>query len=494
MSPTPDVATDDDPSDSSPSRPAIEVLDPAHLDDVVGHVPAMTPSDVAAAYRDAAKAVADWRARGPLGRSAVLARAAALLRDESEALTRLLVRENGKLWAEASVEVAKTADFLDYYAGFGRQPTGVTLADGRPHTLTSVRHEPLGVVLLITPWNDPLLTPARKIAPALFCGNTLLLKPAPDTPLIALALADVLVRAGLPDDVLTVVTGHTDEIGDALIEAPELAALSFTGSTAVGHQLRARLASRTVRVQTEMGGKNAAVVFAGADLDDVVQVLVQAGFAQAGQRCTATSRVVVADDRADELVERLASAVEQLVPGPGLEPDSSVGALINRPHRDRVHDFVTQATREGARVVTGGSVVASGDRQDGCFYAPTVVDHVQPEHTVWREEVFGPVVAVHRVTATTGEEFFEQALALVNDSVYGLAASAFTPDLGEALRFADGVQTGQVSVNLPTSGWDVHHPFGGFGESGSAFKEQGAEALHFYSRTKTVAIGHGGGR
>lgn len=421
----------------------------------------------------------------------MLARAAALIRAEGENLTRLLVRENGKLWSEASVEVAKTADFLDYYAGFARQATGVTLADARPDTLTSVRHEPLGVVLLITPWNDPLLTPARKLAPALTCGNAVLLKPAPDTPLTALALADVLSRAGLPGAVLTVITGHTEEIGESLLEAPELAALSFTGSTAVGRHLRATLARRNVRVQTEMGGKNAAVVFPSVDLGDVVPVLLQAGFAQAGQRCTATSRVIVSDDQAEELLDRLRSGIEAFVPGPGLEAGSTLGPLISPAHRERVHRFVAGATDEGGRLVTGGDMVTGRPLDRGCFYAPTLVDQVAPDHVMWRDEVFGPVVAVHRVAATSRQDFLDRSLALANDSPYGLTASAFTADLAEAMHFADGVETGQVSVNLPTSGWDVHHPFGGFGDSGSAFKEQGSEALQFYSRVKTVAVRHG---
>lgn len=487
----PSIAIGDQQLDAS-SRPGIEVFDPAGYDDVVGVVPALTPQDVADAYRCAVAAAPSWRGTGLLGRAEVLVRAAALVRAESEELTRLVVRENGKLWSEASVEVAKTADFLEYYAGFGRRGTGLTLADARPDTTTSVRHEPLGVVLLITPWNDPLLTPARKLAPALICGNAVLLKPAPDTPLISLAFADVLARAGLPRSVLTVITGHTEEISRALLDAPELAALSFTGSTGVGHRLRATVAQRNVRVQTEMGGKNAAVVFPSADLDDVVPILLQAGFAQAGQRCTATSRVVVPDDLADDLLDGLRQAVRDLVPGPGLDPASTLGALISPTHRDRVHGFVTAATAEGGRLVTGGDVLGAEPLGRGCFYAPTLVDHVETGHALWRDEVFGPVVAIHRVAASSPRGFLDSAIDLANDTAYGLAASAFTRDLAEAMLFADGVETGQVSVNLPTSGWDVHHPFGGFGDSGSAFKEQGSEALQFYSRVKTVAIRHGG--
>lgn len=468
-------------------RRPIEVRNPADLDQVVGTVPALTAGDVRQVFEAAVSTQTAWRELGWVGRGVVLHAAAQLVRSDSERLTRLVVRENGKLWAEAAVEVAKTADFLEYYGSFGRQPFGSLLGDGRPHTLTSSRREPLGVVLLITPWNDPLLTPARKLAPALVCGNAAVLKPAMETPLIALALADLIQAAGLPPGVLSVVPGEVAEISDALLSAPALAAVSFTGSTAVGNHIRAALAHRNVPVQTEMGGKNAAVVLDSADLDVVVSCVLQGAFVQAGQRCTATSRLIVGEERADAVLAALGQVVAGLRPGPGEDRTSTFGPVIDARRSSEVLAHVDTAQAQGASVAAGGHGLVEGRLARGAFVAPTVLDQVSPDQDVWQREVFGPVLSAHRVPAS-GRELFDEAVRLTNDSAYGLASSVFTTDLGEALAFADAAETGQVSVNLPTSGWDVHHPFGGFADSGSAFKEQGQEAVSFYTRTKTVAM------
>lgn len=468
-------------------RPAIDVYNPADLREVIDSVPALSADDIADAYAAAATAQHAWDRQGLLARASILYGAANLIRSEADRLTRLIVHENGKLWAEATVEVAKTADFFEYYASFGRQAYGSLLPDARANTQTSFRREPIGVVLLITPWNDPLLTPARKLAPALISGNAAVLKPSTDTPLIALALTDLLLRAGLPSGVLTVVTGRGSEISQALLEAPELRAVSFTGSTSIGNQLRAALANRSVRVQTEMGGKNAGVVFDSADLDSVVDTVTQAAFAQAGQRCTATSRLVVSAGMADDVVDALRASINRFKPGPGLDRSSTFGPVINARQSSEILDYVATARNQGATVVTGGDSLTEGALVHGAFVAPTILDNVAIDHTVWKEEIFGPVLSVHRLDAR-GSDFYDAAVQLTNGSRYGLSASIFTNDLGQALQFAEDANTGQVSVNLPTSGWDVHHPFGGFADSGSAFKEQGEAALTFYTRTKTVAI------
>jgi acyl-CoA reductase-like NAD-dependent aldehyde dehydrogenase len=468
-------------------RHVIEVRNPAERDEVVGTVPSFTAQDVHEVFEVASAAQERWRAFGWVGRGAFLHAAAHLVRTEADRLTRLIVRENGKLWAEAAVEVAKTADFLEYYGSFGRQPYGSLLGDAREDTYTSSRREPLGVVLLITPWNDPLLTPARKLAPALVCGNAVVLKPAMETPLIALELAWLLEAAGLPAGVLSVVPGEVAEISPALLGAPALAGLSFTGSTAVGNHLRATVAHRNLPVQTEMGGKNAALVLDTADLDVVVPCVLQGAFVQAGQRCTATSRLIVGEDRADALLAALGRGVAALRPGPGENRDSTFGPVIDDRRASDVLAHVERAQAHGVSVAAGGSRLSDGRFANGSFVAPTILDQVQPDHDVWAQEVFGPVLSVHRVEMS-GADLFGEGVRLTNDSAYGLACSVFTSDLGEALAFADAAEAGQVSVNLPTSGWDVHHPFGGFADSGSAFKEQGFEALSFYTRTKTVAM------
>ena len=465
---------------------AVDVLDPSDTRRVVARVPAMSAAEVTELYEVAGRAAGGWRRTGPIGRGAVLARAADLLRERAGRITADLVAEMGKTLAEAAGEVAKAADFFDYYASWARRPYGQLLADARPGTETSTRTEPLGVITLITPWNDPLITPARKSAPALFAGNAVVLKPATDTPLVALHLAEVLHDAGLPDSVFGVALGQADEISDALLDDPRVAAVSFTGSTAVGRRLQRRLAGRNVRLQTEMGGKNASAVLADADLALTVPALAGAVFGQAGQRCTATSRVVVDRAVADEVVAGLVSAAAALRLGPGADPDTTMGPLVGARRQKEVLGHIRTALEQGATLAYGGHAPDAGEFEHGCYVEPTVLTDVRPETAIWREEVFGPVVAVLVVDG------LDEAVEAVNDSVYGLAAAVYTTSLPAAHAFADRAEAGQVSVNLPTPGWDVHLPFGGFGDSGSPFKEQGSEALRFYTRVKTVAIRHGG--
>jgi alpha-ketoglutaric semialdehyde dehydrogenase len=457
------------------------VRDPADVRSVVGEVPAMTASEVTAAYQRGRAGFETWRRTSPLDRAPVLAACANLIRSNAEDGAVTIVRENGKTLAEARVEATKAADFFDYYASFARQPWGEILADARGGTLTTVRAEPTGVVLAITPWNDPLLTPARKLGPALITGNAVLLKPAGQTPLIANWLAGLLRQAGLPAGVLEVVTGHNDEISAALLADPELDAVTFTGSNDVGRYLRRRLSDRNVRLQTELGGKNASVVLADADLELAAATVAAAAFGQGGQRCTATSRLIVEEPVAPALLELLRHQVEACVLGPGLDPATTLGPLSTPGHRDGVLSRVERARSEGAHVVTGGGRPVSEALRYGCYVEPTVVS-VQPGQSLWRDEVFGPVLSL----ATAGG--FDEAVRLTNDSSYGLSAAVFTTDLRKANEFVDRAETGQVAVNLPTSGWDVHHPFGGFRESGSPFKEQGAPGLRFYTRIKTAAV------
>ena len=457
----------------------LEVRDPADVRSVVGEGPAMTAADVTAAYSLARTAFATWRRTGPLDRAAVLARCAGLIRDRAEDGAVILVRENGKTLAEARVEVAKTADFLDYYASFARQPWGELLADARPGTQTSARVEPVGVVLAICPWNDPLITPARKLGPALIAGNTVLLKAASQTPMIANWLVRLFAEARLPDGVVQVITGRNVEISDALLASPD--AVTFTGSNEVGGYLRRALADRNVRLQGELGGKNVSVVLADADLDLAAATVASAAFAQAGQRCTATSRLIVEASVASALAGRLRDRVAEIVVGPGLDPATTMGPLSYAAHRDGVLEHIERARKEGGEVVAGGSRPASDALSYGCYVQPTLVN-VTPAQSLWRDEVFGPVLAI---TTATG---FDDAVRLANDTAFGLAAAVFTTSLTSANRFLEEAEAGQVAVNLPTAGWDVHHPFGGFRESGSPFKEQGAPGLRFYTRIKTTAV------
>jgi aldehyde dehydrogenase (NAD+) len=464
------------------SEERIEIRDPSDLETIVGTVPAMSAEEIGSAYRAAATGARTWRSTSSVDRGRVLLRAAGLLRERQGQIAAVLTAEMGKTLAEATVEVGKSADFFEYFGGLGRADRGQLLAHERSDVEAFTVHEPLGVVLAITPWNDPLLTPARKLAPALIAGNSIVLKPASDTPLVAHELARCLDDAGVPAGVVNTVTGRGAEIGDALLADPALAAVSFTGSNEVGLGLGRALAEREIPLLAELGGKNAAVVLRGAQLDRALDTIAAAAFAQAGQRCTATSRVVAERPIAEAVVDGLAERARALAVGPGSAPTTVVGPLVSRSQQGIVGGFVERAVTDGARLAAGG-VPGQGDGfERGCYYLPTVLAEVDPGSEIWVDEVFGPVIAVVGVADEA------EALTVVNGSPYGLAAALYSQDLGAVSRFVDGAEVGQVAVNLPTSGWDVHMPFGGFKASGSGHKEQGVEGLEFYRRTKTVAI------
>jgi len=462
------------------SAEQLEVRNPADTRELLATVPSMDARDVHAVFEAAERATGPWRAMSQVDRGRVLLRAAQLMRERRDELSRTLSLEMGKTLAEAYGEVGKAADFFEYYGGLGRAERGSLLAHENPDVMAWTVHEPLGVVLAITPWNDPLLTPARKLAPALIAGNTVVLKPASDTPLIALELARVLHDAGLPPGVVNTVTGAGRTIGAALLEHPALAAVSFTGSNDVGDSLEASLVGRGIPLLAELGGKNAAVVLADADLDRAVSSIAAAAFAQAGQRCTATSRVLVQREVFDVVRDGLVRAASGHVLGPGADTGTSMGPLVSPSQRDAVAGFVERALVAGASRATSAEWVSPSEH--GCYVPPTVLTHVDPGMEIWTDEVFGPVVAL------VAFDTLEEAVDLVNASRFGLAAAIYTSGLDAAHAFAARADVGQVAVNLPTSGWDVHMPFGGFKTSGSEHKEQGLEGLDFYRRTKTVAM------
>ena len=455
---------------------------PADSTEIIGSFPNMAQVDVETAVQHAVDAAASWRDTGVLERGRILLQAASLIRERLETLAVDLSREMGKTLGEARGEVASAAAFFEYNGGLARHPAGDLLADKRPGVRGWAQREPVGVVCLITPWNDPAATPARKLAPALLCGNTVVIKPAPETPLAARHLVEALHDAGAHPGSVNLVTGDNDRVGPPLVENRDIAAISFTGSTLVGRHLEEQLAGTGTRLQTGMGGKNAVLVLKDADLDEAADAIISAGFGQTGQRCTATSRVVVESDVADELQQRLVERIQQLALGAGTDDASDVGPLVSERQMQRVVSALEQAVSDGATIRCGGGRPAGQRYERGFFLEPTLVTDILAGSSVWQDEIFGPVIAVMTVDS------FDEGVQAVNDSAYGLSASIFTTSLGSAHRFADAVQTGQVSINLPTTGWDVHVPFGGFKDSGSPFKEHGLGGLQFYSRIKSVMM------
>lgn len=459
-----------------------EVRNPADAREVVAEVPALAEADAREAVVAAGDAQRAWRATSPVARGEVLRRAATLVRERLDEIARDVTLEMGKLAPEARAEVAKAADFLDYYAVFGRLAFGDVLPDARPGAEARAVREPRGVVVAITPWNDPVITPARKLCPALVAGNAVVIKAAPESPLSALHLARALDDAGLPPGVLSVLTGPGAELPRALVAADGFHALTFTGSTAVGLEIHRALAGRNIPLQTEMGGKNAAVVLDDANVEIAVEALGAGAFVQAGQRCTATSRVLVVGSAYDEVVTRLADRATALKVGPGLEEGVEMGPLVAERRLQASLGTLERARDAGATVAAGARRADGPTVEHGWFLAPTVLADVAPDAEVWREELFAPVVALAPAQSV------DDAIRIVNESRYGLSASIFTRDLEAAHRFAAEVEVGNVGVNLPTAGWDVQHPFGGFKDSGSPFKEQGTAAFDFYCRTKTIAM------
>jgi aldehyde dehydrogenase (NAD+) len=407
------------------------------------------------------------------------------LRENLALYSRDLAREMGKTLHEAEGEVARSADFLEYYGSLGRLPKGEILPDERAYVDAYTLREPVGVVLAITPWNDPMVTPARKLAPALFAGNAVILKPATLTPLTAVHLADALNEAGLPRGALTLVTARGSATSRAFIESALVQAVTFTGSTEVGLSLERSAAGRNVRVEVEMGGKNAAVILNGTELDVAVAAVVSGAFGQAGQRCTATSRLLVEEGVYDEVLDQLLARTESLRIGAALADGTEMGPLVEKAHLEKVLGYVDSGKAEGARLLFGGVRLADGPLAHGYFVSPAVFVDVSEDMRIWREEIFGPVLAVCKVRS------LDDAIATVNASEYGLSASIFTRDMGAAHAFTSRVEAGNIGVNLPTSGWDVHMPFGGFKMSGSGEKEHGLEGLRFYTRTKTIAVRYG---
>lgn len=460
----------------------IEDLNPADTNEVVAVFPSMTADDAGRAVEAAAEAFPGWKAMTPVARGAILQRAAELIRERVETIARDLTREMGKTLKEARGEVTRASYFFDYYGAYGRLPIGDYLPDERDGVFTFTAREPLGVVLIIAPWNDPALTPARKLAPALIAGNTVVLKPATLTPLSAWHLMRALHDAGMPRGVVNMVTGHARTVGNALLDHPLVRAVTFTGSTAVGLGIQARVAGRNIRVQTEMGGKNAMVVLSDAQPKLAAELAAAAGFGQSGQRCTATSRVIVESKVRDAFMSEFVNSTKRIKVGPGLEETTTMGPVVDRSQLDTVLQAVDSGRKEGAAVAFGGERLRGDGYDRGYFVAPTILDRVSPKMTVAQEEIFGPVVAVMEAADV------DEAIAIVNGTRYGLSSSVVTRSLAAAHAFARGVETGCVAVNLPTVGWDVHVPFGGFKDSGSAFKEHGIEGLQFYQRVKSVAM------
>ncbi len=444
--------------------------DPA---DVVGEWEVAGSAGAQAAVARAAKAAQVWRDTPGAARARALGDAAAALEQRAGEVTDLVVREVGKPLSEARGEVARGVAILRYYAQAALAPDGETLPAADPDQLLMARHQPVGVTALITPWNFPVAIPLWKAAPSLAYGNATLLKPASAGAATALLLGEI-IGAFLADDVLQVVLGGAPTAG-TLIDHPGVAAVSFTGSSAVGRQISARAAARGCRVQAEMGGQNPSVVLADADLDRAAATIAYAAMGYAGQKCTATSRVIVAGEVYQRFRDALAGAIEALRVVDPADAATLVGPVIDAGSRDSALAAVQQS---GGRVLTGGHALD----EPGYYLAPTLVELDGPAGPLATEEVFAPVAALIRADSA------DEAISIANGVRYGLVASVFTSDLGQALRQSRRLEAGMVRVNAPTSGVDFNAPFGGSKDSSYGPREQGQAARAFYTESQTILI------
>ena len=453
---------------------------PADTDDVVGVFALAGRADAVKAVEAASRASSQW-ARTPLPkRGEILSRAANLWETRADEIAAALTREEGKTLGESKGEVLRGASILRYYAGETTQPTGEIFGSASPTTFLYAERVPLGVVALITPWNFPVAIPVWKVAPALAFGNTVVFKPAELTPLTAWHLVDVLDKAGLPPGVLNLVVGRGSEAGQALVENPHVKAISFTGSNEVGARIAAQATARGAKVQLEMGGKNPVVVLADADLKQAVEITVAGAMLSTGQKCTATSRVIVQREVLNEFRDRLKVRVDSLRVGSGLLPETYMGPLVSASAETSVLDYIEAGKIGGARLIAGGQKLRGAEYDRGYFVAPTVFDQVTPDMRIAQEEIFGPVLAVMEA------KDFDEAIRLANHTKFGLSASVVTRDLNLALRFVREIEAGIVHVNSQTAGAEPHVPFGGFKGSSSGSREQGKAAREFFTQIKTV--------
>ena len=457
---------------------------PARTSELIGYYQQSTAADLEDAVEAALAARREWSATPAPERGDILLRTATLLEQRKEELATLMTREMGKVLKETRGDVQIAIDVAKFIAGEGRRAEGEVLPSAFRDKFTMTVRHPLGIVGIITPWNFPIAIPAWKSFPALLAGNTIILKPASDTPLLALKLAEILHDAGLPAGVFNVLTGPGGTLGDALASHKRIDMISLTGSTEVGRHV-AEICGRDLRrCALELGGKNAVIVMDDADLDLAVASVSWGAFGTTGQRCTATSRVIVHRSVQQEFADRLVAAAEKYQIGDGLDPAIDMGPLVNKSRVKAVHEYTEIGKHEGAKLLTGGSPLTDDTHADGAFYRPTIFTDVAPDMRIAREEVFGPFISLLAVNS------YEEAIHIVNGTEYGLSASIFTQDTRTTFRAIRDIESGLVYVNAPTTGSEIHLPFGGMKQSGNGHRELGSSAVDEFSEVKSVFVSY----
>jgi aldehyde dehydrogenase (NAD+) len=459
-----------------------ENRNPADTREVVGLQVNGTPADVARAADAAQAALPGWSGLNAPARGALLYKVADLLDSRFEKISAEMTREEGKTLPEAKGEVRRSINIFRYFAGEGSRMAGVMAPSERDRVHMFAIRKPVGVCGLITPWNFPSAIPAWKLAPALLCGNTVVMKPASAAPLSAWRIIEACHDAGIPKGVVNFVAGPGGSLGNALIDAAPLKAVSFTGSTGIGHHIHQRASARRLRIQLEMGGKNPTIVLADAHFESAVENVVNAAFFSTGQKCTATSRAIVEESIFDRFVEAVVARTKKLKVGNGMEAGIEIGPCVDEGQMNTVLGYIEKGRAECGAPLCGGSRLTGGSYDHGWFVEPTVFAPVDPNAIIAREEIFGPVLAIIKA------KDFPEALRLANDTEFGLSASLQTTNVSRVFEYVYGMEAGLLTVNLPSAGVEYQLPFGGTKDSSFGPKEQGPAAMEFYSDYKTVYL------
>jgi acyl-CoA reductase-like NAD-dependent aldehyde dehydrogenase len=461
----------------------LERRNPANTREVVNTSPLSTREEVREAVAAAQAAFPAWRDTPAPVRGKILSRAAAIMEKQKDSLARLLSHEEGKILNDSTVEVQRSINIVEFTAGEARRMGGETVPSELPKTFAYTVKQPLGVVGAITPWNFPIAIPVWKLAPALVTGNTVVFKPSEVTPECAAKVVEIFAEAGLPAGVLNMVLGTGEEVGDEMVQSPGIRAISFTGSNEVGGIIYARSAKQLKKCQCEMGGKNPVIVLRDADLALATEAVTAGAFGSSGQRCTATSRVVVEDAVADRFVQMLVERARKLKVGDGLAAGVDVGPLVDENQLKTVLRYLEIGKKE-AQLLLGGERLAGSEYDCGHFVAPTIFDRVSCDSVIGQEEIFGPVLSVIRVPD------FKEALRVANSVKYGLSSSIYTNDAARIFEFLDRIETGITHVNAPTIASEAQLPFGGMKGTGVGLREMGNVAIDFYTELKAVYINY----
>ena len=466
----------------APGAKTFENRNPANTGELIGAFTRAGAQDMRDAASAAAAALPAWSSMSGPGRGNILFKAADILDGKFASVAADMTREEGKTLPEAKGEVRRAINILRYFAGEGSRMPGMLAPSERDRVHMFALRKPIGVVGLITPWNFPSAIPAWKLAPALICGNTVVLKPASAAPLSAWRIVEALHEAGIPKGVVNFVAGSGGELGEAIIAAPPLKAVSFTGSCEIGAWLHAEASKRRLRIQLEMGGKNPTIVLADADFQSAVENVVNAAFFSTGQKCTATSRAIVEDAIYERFVAAVVERTRKLKVGDGMQAGIDIGPCVDQGQMDTVLRYIGIARQESGEPLCGGHRLTEGALAKGWFVEPTVFAGVEESHTIAREEIFGPVLAIMRA----GD--FEDAMRIANNIPFGLSSSIQTSNLSRAFEFIYRAEAGLLTVNLPSAGVEYQLPFGGAKDSSFGPKEQGPAAMEFYSDYKTVYL------